>query len=152
MVSLHDISSSVRKSRPCNFLFNKMIFIQKVYKLFIYSGCDVSVMLVVNTIDQDTLTSSLLSSVSSSWSRSVFVKQNFAMSKYKNNVNLSCVCLWWLLHNRTLRNPAGQQFVGEGARAKCKTEDLLCLVYWSFFHPICICICMCPARELLVFT
>ena len=38
----------------------------------------------MNTIDQD-LTSSLLSSVSSSWPRSVFVTEKFAMSKYKNS-------------------------------------------------------------------
>ena len=85
---------------------------------------------VVNTIDQD-LTSSLLSSVSSSWSRSVFLTEKFATSKYKNSHNWlwlsDCLArLWEILllcrTEKTVQLSAGAWLVGGGL------PGLLCLL------------------------
>ena len=101
---------------------------------------------VVNTIDQD-LTSSLLSSVSSSWSRSVFVTEKFAMSKYKNSQNWNQVsqpvsdCLTASQGSKKSCYSAGQSFSPASNQQVpgwlVKTFQV-CFVYWPIFHPICI--------------
>ena len=69
----------------------------------------------MNTIDQD-LTSSLLSSVSSSWPRSVFVGEKFAMSKYKNSHNWNQVSLTALRDSEKSCCSAGQSLMRGPAR------------------------------------
>ena len=100
----------------------------------------------MNTIDQD-LTSSLLSSVSSSWSRSVFVTEKFAMSKYKNSHNWNQVsqpvsdCLTASQDSKKSCYSAGQSFSPASNQQVpgwlVKTFQV-CFVYWPIFHPICI--------------